>query len=775
MRHVTLLIASATMALAACTSHDAPGVAARGAIATPQQATIAHAARTIATLPDRGHLLSYANSEPVRRTAYTWHPASLSEAHALRAIATGTLEVAAPDGTPIRLRYARHVEHEDGNWTWIGRPDGAQPGTEAIITFGDKAVFGSLPNPKGGPPLRITTSNGRTWVMETDPRALKRLVAEGRAGKGDDVQSIPALASARDQVVRQASLAPQQLTAAGAVPESATVDVAIGYTNTFASRLGGASQALTRLRYLIDVANLAFSNSQIVGQVRLAGTIALNYPDNTDNGAALDQLTGMTCDTTCTDIPIPATLQPLHTLREQVKADLISMVRNFSDPENQSCGNAWLLGGGGETIVRDMAYAAVSVVSDSNGNMYPDNDFICRDETFVHELGHNMGSNHDAETSAGDDGVVDEEDEGAFPYSFGYKTAVGNFYTIMAYRDDGQTPFRVFSNPRITSCDGYPCGTASADNARSLGQTMPIVATFYTRVLVNSHDDFDGNLLSDIVWRNTSSGANALWRGASSSAAQALMGVADQAWKVAGTGDFDGDKKADLLWRNTRTGANAIWRSANGATAQTVTTVASQDWQVAGVGDFDGEGHADILWRHRTTGQNVLFRGGLGTGAGPVSLTTAPVAWKVAGVGDFNADGRADILWRNTSTGQNAIWHSGSAGTAVALVTAPQQAWTVAGVGDFDADGRDDVLWRNTTSGSNQLWPAGVAANARILGGVSDQNFRVARVADYNGDGVADILWRNGVTGLTILWRGGNNATQQTVGTVAASWIVAGN
>ena len=45
----------------------------------------------------------------------------------------------------------------------------------------------------------------------------------------------------------------------------------------------------------------------------------------------------------------------------------------------------------------------------------------------------------------------------------------------------------------------------------------------------------------------------------------------------------------------------------------------------------------------------------------------------------------------------------------------------------------------------------------------------------YNGDGVADILWRNGVTGLTILWRGGNNATQQTVGTVAASWIVAGN
>ena len=244
MRHVSLLIAGATLALAACSSKDSPGVAAGGALAMPQGATasvaaVPHRARTIATLPDHGHLVTYANSEPVRRTAYTWHPASLSEAHAMGAIARGTMEIQAPDGTPIRLRYARHVEHADGNWTWIGRPDGARPGTEAIITFGDKAVFGSVPNPKGGPPLRITTSNGRTFVMETDPRALRRLVAEGRAGQGDDVSKFPALAAARDQVVQQAALSPQKLTAAGAVPESATVDVVIGYTNGFASRLGG--------------------------------------------------------------------------------------------------------------------------------------------------------------------------------------------------------------------------------------------------------------------------------------------------------------------------------------------------------------------------------------------------------------------------------------------------------------------------------------------------------------------------------------------------------
>jgi hypothetical protein len=35
---------------------------------------------------------------------------------------------------------------------------------------------------------------------------------------------------------------------------------------------------------------------------------------------------------------------------------------------------------------------------------------------------------------------------------------------------------------------------------------------------------------------------------------------------VVGTGDFDGDGKSDLLWRNSATGTNTIWRSANSAT-----------------------------------------------------------------------------------------------------------------------------------------------------------------------------------------------------------------
>ena len=35
--------------------------------------------------------------------------------------------------------------------------------------------------------------------------------------------------------------------------------------------------------------------------------------------------------------------------------------------------------------------------------------------------------------------------------------------------------------------------------------------------------------------------------------------VGDQNWKIVGTGDFDGDGKSDIFWRNTSTGENAIW------------------------------------------------------------------------------------------------------------------------------------------------------------------------------------------------------------------------
>ena len=97
--------------------------AAETSAATPLHPALpGRAPAAFAALPDRGELLRYDQHRPLaRQGAYTWHPVELSEAHALRAVGSGEMAIVAPDGRLIRLRHERHVEHGDGNWTWVGR------------------------------------------------------------------------------------------------------------------------------------------------------------------------------------------------------------------------------------------------------------------------------------------------------------------------------------------------------------------------------------------------------------------------------------------------------------------------------------------------------------------------------------------------------------------------------------------------------------------------------------------------------------------------------
>jgi hypothetical protein len=111
----------------------------------------------------------------------------------------------------------------------------------------------------------------------------------------------------------------------------------------------------------------------------------------------------------------------MHTARETYGADLISLVRVFNDPENGNCGIAWLGGGGGQSgFEQETRWAAY-------------------------------------------DGVLDPEDYGAFSYSFGFKSGAGeagNFYTVMAYGDTGQTAYRC-SPTRASATAGASCAATA--------------------------------------------------------------------------------------------------------------------------------------------------------------------------------------------------------------------------------------------------------------------------------------------------------------------------
>ena len=52
-------------------------------------------------------------------------------------------------------------------------------------------------------------------------------------------------------------------------------------------------------------------------------------------------------------------------------------------------------------------------------------------------------------------------------------------------------------------------------------------------------------------------------------------------WTIAGVGDFDGNGKADILWRNTTSGAVAIWlMNGTAISSQGVPGTAPLVWQI---------------------------------------------------------------------------------------------------------------------------------------------------------------------------------------------------
>ncbi len=266
--------------------------------------------------------------------------------------------------------------------------------------------------------------------------------------------------------------------------------------------------------------------------------------------------------------------------------------------------------------------------------------------------------------------------------------------------------------------------------------------------------DYNGDRKSDILWRNASTGENRLYTmdAATIQGNATVNTVADQNWRVAGSGDYNGDGRADILWRNIVTGQNWMYLM-NGAAIATsigVNTVSDVNWTIVASGDYNGDGKADILWRNTVTGQNWMYLMDGAAIAGSAGVNTVPVTWQVAGSGDYNGDGKSDLLWRNGTTGQNWMYLMDGAAIAgsVGVNTVSDQNWQIEGNGDYNGDGNSDLLWRNGVTGQSWLYLMNGGAIAASLGvNTSSTDWQFASDGDFNGDGNADILWRNSVTG----------------------------
>ena len=203
--------------------------------------------------------------------------------------------------------------------------------------------------------------------------------------------------------------------------------------------------------------------------------------------------------------------------------------------------------------------------------------------------------------------------------------------------------------------------------------------------------DFDADLRSDPLWRNSNTAEIRSWV---SSGTSYGFGFESGNWQVTGVGDFDGDGHAEPLWRNTGTGEIRAWLSSGGSLGF---GLEGSGWVVIDVGDFDGDGRSEPLWRNTNTGEIRSWLSNTGSrGFGQESG-----GWVVIDVGDFDGDGKSEPLWHNTGTGEIRTWLSAGGSRGFGFESG---GWSVTSVGDFDGDGRSEPLWRNTGTGEIRSW-----------------------------------------------------------------------
>lgn len=228
----------------------------------------------------------------------------------------------------------------------------------------------------------------------------------------------------------------------------------------------------------------------------------------------------------------------------------------------------------------------------------------------------------------------------------------------------------------------------------------------------------DGRAVS-IYWRNNSQDVNTVWyprqirwfyTAVANASTAAITGYGSTNWQIAATGDFNRDGQWDLVWRNPSTGQNAIWLM-NGTTllsASSIPSACCADWSIIGTGDFDGDGFVDILWRNQTYNYTYVWYFHAVNYLGNAAIALYPAAsWRATALGDFNNDTYPDILWQNDAAQSLGFWcmnNTNLIATAFINGYPSTNNWTAVGTGPFSVINNSDLLWNHSIIGENYAW-----------------------------------------------------------------------
>jgi len=157
-----------------------------------------------------------------------------------------------------------------------------------------------------------------------------------------------------------------------------------------------------------------------------------------------------------------------------------------------------------------------------------------------------------------------------------------------------------------------------------------------------------------------------------------IPSLAGTAWKPIALADFDGDYISDIVWRNQQTGENMIWSSVKAPIWSWETgaskvpyfgdpkiglgMISDQNWQIVGAADMTKDGKVDLVWWHKTLGLIHVWEMNGTTvmrSHNDTNFSKAPTAstgWEPVALGDFTRDNKPDILWRNLNQKVASVW-----------------------------------------------------------------------------------------------------------------------
>ena len=372
-------------------------------------------------------------------------------------------------------------------------------GTSSLVQF-NPALQALLRSPAAAAPIRVTMTLGNGGIIEltfTNRLSLgaDRVVWRGKAGtrsggfvtlalngaaaagsifapgtgsyqiqyaghgkhrvrRMDDVQPPPCGVRPRAAGASPPAMFLEPLFSAASMPPESNgttntvLDLLVVYTAAARSGAGDTNGMIALIDAAVAEANLAFENSQVNARLQLVRSAEIDYTESGSISEDLDQLEDDSED---------GPLYNVRQLRGQSRADLVCLI-------TETTGGPYGLANQMREVEVDFGEKAFSVIQ---------REFAVAYLSLAHEIGHNLGCQHDRTTSPFG---------GAFDFSHALRFEVDGtlYHTVMAYQPGLPVPY--FSNPDVSFL-GIPTGIAapatnSADNARTINLSAATAARF---------------------------------------------------------------------------------------------------------------------------------------------------------------------------------------------------------------------------------------------------------------------------------------------------------